>query len=306
MYRVSPLLIVLFLAGCATSNERYVQNLKTESLERYATQGIDAVVPFPEKAGSDTEIRSIPVVGYLAMHTGLILSGDDLDEEEFREMTSHIHETRTESGIDFEINISKNREFTIGAAAPITDDGYFLTARHVIEESDAHLLYVTSDEDHTYIDSGICRVVSRDPKTDIAIIRVEVATPRYLRIRETPMEKGEVVFGGNPILSQCAAGTFTEESIGRKKKLDLLEEARITDGTQFKTSIPGMHGDSGSPLIDKSGQLCGILIETGFLGPVRLERFQNTYVVGLERNAIMKIIALDRKRTQRDHEVTDH
>jgi S1-C subfamily serine protease len=295
MIKFITAVVLTSLAGCAGTNREYVQDLKTESLDKYPTDVIDVIVHFPERVGSETENRDMPATNYLIMHTGFIFAGEELDDETFQQAFSRIKSTVTEEGISWGGLPRTRVAFSAGAAVAITDDGYFLTAAHVVEGPNSHLVYITSDEEHTYFDAKTCRVVHSDPETDIAIVKVEMATPRYLRIRETSLTPGEVIFGGNGWLKQSSAGEYIKVYIHGE---EVIQPDAITDGTYIRTSIPGIDGDSGSPLIDRNGELCGIASFGNILNFIRLRNLQDLIVASLERNVINQIITRDRKISQ--------
>jgi S1-C subfamily serine protease len=281
------------LVGCAGTNKEYVQGLKTQSIEQYPIEVVNVIVHFPEAEGSETEVRNMEATNYLSIHTGFIFTGEDLDHDTFQEAFSKRKEEVTDEGITWGGLPRPRVAFAAGASVPITHDGYFLTAAHVVEDPNPQLVYVTSNEERTYFDAKPCRIVHRDPETDIAIVKVDMATPRYLRIRDTSLSPGEVLFGGNGWLKQSSAGEYVKVYIQGE---DVIQPDAITDGTYIRTSLPAIHGDSGSPVIDQNGELCGIASFGTIFNVIRLRNLQYTVVASLERNVINQIIIRDRKK----------
>ena len=295
MYRSFSAVILVTLAGCVLASEQYVNKLKDQSLEEFPSDVIDVVVSFPENEGRDKISRTMPATVYLGFHTGLVYVGDELDEDTFQDIFSKTTTLRTDTGIRLRDLPMFDIKYYVGAAVPISDDGYFLTVGHGMNESYQHLLYLTSDKERTYADAQKCRLVLRDRQADLAIVKVEMDTPRYLSLRETPLTKGEVVYGGNWYLGQCSAGEYIDVFIEGD---GTVEPGAITDGAYLKISNPGLSGDSGSPLIDRNGKLCGVISGGDMLTYIRAKKFQHSVATGLDQNAIMEIIARDRKDSQ--------
>ncbi len=284
-------ILPLFLVGCAGSNHHerhheYVNNLKTQSLERYATDGIDAVVHFPEREGSEDEMRNISVKDYLMIHTGGLFIGEQLDPVAFQEIFSKREETHSEEGMSIKLDVL---EGGLAACVAISDDGYFLTAGHTMDYENAHIMYATSNETRTFFAAEKCRLVYRDEHVDMAILKIAVDTPRYLRFREIQLSEGDILFGGNAWSGYVAAGEYLGE--GNMKLFDKGE--KLHEGPTIVTSIPAVDGDSGSPVVDENGLLCGLLVGTRVSRPWRKDL---ALAVDLDRKSIMDRIARDREQ----------
>ncbi|MBL7645593.1 MAG: trypsin-like peptidase domain-containing protein [Candidatus Hydrogenedentes bacterium] len=289
----SILLIVLCVAGCAGRQrlETKTMERKAASLADYGPESIQAIVPFPEAPGSDTDVRGIAPTTFLAIHSGVLLSGDGLDEDEFLAQFEERQETRRDRGIDLELNIQTEALGGAGACVPVSNDGYFLTASHVLDYTDTYVIYFTSDETHTYARSARCRLVERYG-SDLAVLHVDIKTPRYLRLADEPLTKGDEVFGGNVWVGQAAAGKYLREIEGQ-----YVTSRREVEGTFIYTDMPALPGDSGSALINRKGELCGIIVSGAeserLLGPISVRR-DYAIAAPLYREAIVEVIARDR------------
>ncbi len=236
----------LFLSSCIVmpTNTHWDQR---RSLAKYDSIGIDAPVTLPElKNRTD---KGFSAADFLTLHSGLIVSGKYLDEDFKAKLATSRDSQEGVLELGFSVPIAKGGS-GFGSCAPVSADGYFLTAAHVLSHKDSYVLYATSDRQRTYIDYAPLRVVYRNDAADFAIVKADLATPRHLRFRHEPLEEGETLFAG---------GWMHEKGGG-----EFLEAFPVggTGAERFEkvvTSLPMIKGDSGSPLIDRRGRLCGVL-----------------------------------------------
>lgn len=217
------------------------------SLARYDAIGIDAPVSLPELKNRSDKGFSAP--DYLTLHSGLIVSGKYIDEDFKSKLATSRDAQEGVLELGFSVPIAKGGS-GFGSCAPVTPDGYFLTAAHVLAHEDSYVLYATSNHRKTYIDYAPLRVVYRNDAADFAIVKASISTPRYLRHRTAPLTEGETLFAGG-WMHEKAGGEFLES----------LPVEGATDGgfQKIVTTLPMIKGDSGSPLIDQRGRLCGVL-----------------------------------------------
>jgi serine protease Do len=145
----------------------------------------------------------------------------------------------------------RQREFkvpSLGSGFVISTDGYIVTNDHVIDEVDSIKVIF---QDGSEFDG---EVVGRDPKTDIALIRVvsEVELPAIPLGDSSQVRPGEwVVAIGNPfgLEHTVTAGIVSAKhrSIGQGSYDDFIQtDAAINPG------------NSGGPLVNLAGQVIGI------------------------------------------------
>lgn len=288
-------MLPLLFVGCAGYNHpEYIHRVKAQSLEKYASNGIDAVVHFPEREGSEKEMRNISVEDYLSIHTGGLFIGEQLDAVAFQEMFSNSEKVHSEEGMSIKLDAF---EGGIAACVPVSDDGYFLTAGHTMDYRNAYIMYTTSNESRTFFAAEKCRLVYRDEHADMAIIKVAMDTPRYLRFRENQLSEGDILFSGNAWYGHIAAGKYLGEG-----DINLLDKGEtMHEGPTIVTSIPAVNGDSGSPVVDKNGLLCGLLLGTRDSKPWRKDL---TLAAALDRKNIMDTIACDREQAMPEANTT--
>ncbi len=285
----SPLLLTscsvaipLFLTSCILlpSNTHRDQ---IRSLAKYDSRGIDAPVSMPELKNRTNE--GFSAADFLTLHSGLIVSGKYIDND-FR---SRLATSRgSEAGVlelGFSVPIAKGGS-GFGSCAPVTQDGYFVTAAHVLAHEDSYVLYATSNQQKTYIDYAPIRVVYRNNAADVAIVKAKISTPRYLRFRYDDLAPGETLFAGG-WMHERAGGQFLQYNTVNSD----------SSGTLFRkvvTTLPMLKGDSGSPLIDRHGRLCGVL-STMRLGVVIKMKPKST-AVQMTPKEVERIIREDRAK----------
>jgi serine protease Do len=136
----------------------------------------------------------------------------------------------------------------LGSGFVISQDGYIVTNNHVIEEMDS---ITVAFEDGRELEAT---VVGRDPKTDIALIRVESDTPLpALALGDSDaVRPGEwVVAIGNPYGLEH---TVTAGIVSAKHRI--IGQGSYDDFIQTDAAINP--GNSGGPLINLAGEVIGI------------------------------------------------
>jgi len=252
------------------------------SLAKYDSLGIDAPVTLPElKNRTD---KGFSAADFLTLHSGLIVSGKYIDEDFKSKLATSREAQEGVLELGFSVPIAKGGS-GFGSCAPVTVDGYFLTAAHVLAHKDSYVLYATSTDGKTYIDYAPIRVVYRNDAADFAIVKAEMATPRYLKYRRESLTPSSTLFAGG-WMHEKGGGLFlehqpvTEESSGHFRKVI--------------TTLPMIKGDSGSPLIDRHGRLCGVL-STMRLGVLIKMKPKSTAVM-MDIEQIEALISADRRR----------
>jgi S1-C subfamily serine protease len=146
-----------------------------------------------------------------------------------------------------------------GSGVMIDGDGYVVTNNHVVSaaatNNDAKLEVVFADQTRV---PG--RIVGRDPKTDLAVIKVDVANPTVARLgTSTGLRVGDAVIAiGSPL---GLAGTVTTgiiSAINRPVRLDGegTDTNAVIDAIQTDAAINP--GNSGGALVDSGGAVVGI------------------------------------------------
>jgi S1-C subfamily serine protease len=172
-------------------------------------------------------------------------------------------------------NIHKNSKPTprssdvkyTGTGFALTNDGYFVTAYHVINDG-------TGEGDSVYIQNSDgdyfkASLYSFNAKADIAILKVEKKNFRF--------GKGELPYTFANGKTGLGKRIFT---LGYPKEDLVYSEGYISSRNgyegnrqQYTLELPVGHGQSGSPVIDENGNVLGLLTGIGGAGEA------NTYAV---------------------------
>ncbi len=144
------------------------------------------------------------------------------------------------------------REEGLGSGVIVSPDGYILTNNHVVAGADE--LEVALPDDREFR----ARVIGTDPKTDVAIIKIEATgLPTVVLADSDKLRVGDVVFAiGNPLNVGQTVTMGIVSALGRKN-LGLLDDV---DGYEnfIQTDAPINMGNSGGALVDARGRLVGI------------------------------------------------
>jgi Do/DeqQ family serine protease len=145
----------------------------------------------------------------------------------------------------------------LGSGVIISSDGIILTNNHVIAEGRRGTV---ADEIIVRLHNGRelpAEVIGRDPRTDIAVLRVKATDLPALTFADSDRSRvGDVVFAiGNPF-SLGATVTQGIISATRRTNLGILGQGGYEDFIQTDASIN--RGNSGGALVDAHGRLVGI------------------------------------------------
>jgi S1-C subfamily serine protease len=146
-----------------------------------------------------------------------------------------------------------------GSGVVLDADGHILTNNHVISpaagvpNSTIKVIF----QDNTQVPA---RIVGRDPKTDLAVVKVNVPNPTVAQIGSSAnLAVGDSVIAiGSPL---GLAGTVTNgivSALNRPERLDGegSDTNAVIDAIQTDAAINP--GNSGGPLVDSTGAVVGI------------------------------------------------
>ncbi len=176
------------------------------------------------------------------------------------------------------VHRSSGATFVEAAAAPVSDDGYFLTAAHVVKGASSLILIgLFKGEDGTNSVRKVPVRVVWQPETiwmpamelefddpslgpDIAIIHADGVMPSPFTISNEPQQVDDPVviagcpignFGSFPERNGLAAGQI--QSVGRRDAVGSNPAY-----TAVLHNAPSVVEDSGGPVLDRNGYLIGI------------------------------------------------
>ncbi len=133
-----------------------------------------------------------------------------------------------------------------GSGFLISADGYAVTNNHVVEKAES--VQVTTDDGKTYK----AKVIGTDPRTDLALIKVEDGPFPYVKLSEKTPRIGDWVLAvGNPF---GLGGTVTAGIVSARGR-DIGASA-YDDFIQI--DAPVNKGNSGGPTFDTEGNVIGV------------------------------------------------
>jgi putative serine protease PepD len=183
-----------------------------------------------------------------------------------------------------------------GSAIPITADGYFLTADHVLASSDNRNVFVIYGRSGR-LGATKARIVWRSASGDLALLHAPIPTPDHYRWTPT----NAWVPRSTPVMH---AGIATGFKSGSGKLITgVPPETPFSAARRFKHDIPLEPGDSGGPVVDGRGLLVGVNSAVEFLVPLETAFFIESEANRPNVGKLMARIAADRK-TQAAHGAT--
>ncbi|MDB6138708.1 MAG: peptidase and chymotrypsin/Hap [Verrucomicrobiaceae bacterium] len=174
---------------------------------------------------------------------------------------------------------SSTREIILGSAAPVSADGWFLTADHVVTGAKGHELIVIYNVAGTRR-YGRARVVWQDAKADIALMKAAIPTPDYYRFtpRNRDLQPGsQILHAGMATGNKAQIGELSERVSGRAS-------------TGFLHTLRLAPGDSGGPVLLFSGELVGVNTAVGYVSALDTSFFNASSSSRPDPAVIQKLI----------------
>jgi hypothetical protein len=190
-----------------------------------------------------------------------------------------------------------------GRAAPISEDGYYLTAHHVVSDSTPMMALPPQEKaervgrfsfatEEAQFSRG--RVVKSFLPADLALIKFNRPPQAYFKTLLTNHLEGLPVFTGSTIgftMSEGKVGNGRFRAAGVILRIEPI--AGIGSGRRIFTSIVARGGMSGAPVADAEGNLAGILVAGKWSGITR--RYNETTLDIVPVQMILKAIEEDRR-----------
>jgi S1-C subfamily serine protease len=147
------------------------------------------------------------------------------------------------------IPLSVRAQISTGTGFFITESGYVVTNHHVVEG--ATELQIRTVRGETFP----ARLVRLDRANDLAIIKADAKAPALAIVRSSTIRRGDSVFtlGYPNTQMQGFSIKFTDGSVSS------LAGIRDEPNT-FQISVPVQPGNSGGPLLNKDGNVVGVVV----------------------------------------------
>ena len=186
-------------------------------------------------------------IGFLVKRKGCI----QIDQFKVK----HIAEENYSSSFsDNNTNITTNDDKFVGSGTGflLNKDGYLMTCYHVIDK--AKDIYVEFPELSKQMKA---RVIVKDPKNDIAILKVDdpITDSVYIKFSNEPIQTGDNIFTlGYPhaINGMGKEIKFADGKISSKTGFN-------GDINSYQSTIPVQPGNSGSPVFNEKGEVVGMI-----------------------------------------------
>ena len=148
---------------------------------------------------------------------------------------------------------SKEREYSqqgLGSGVIVSENGYILTNHHVIEGANKIQVRLMNKK------TLEAKVIGTDPKTDIAVLKVEMEKLPAIKIGDSDqLQVGEIVMAIGSPMSQNLAHTITHGIVSAKGRSNV----GVTEYEDFiQTDAAINPGNSGGALVNLDGELVGI------------------------------------------------
>ena len=147
----------------------------------------------------------------------------------------------------------ESRQEGLGSGVIVSKNGYILTNNHVVEEADELKVALNDGRELE------AKLVGADPKTDIAVIKVEAADLPVATLADSDkLRVGDLVFAiGNPLGVGQTVTMGIVSATGRQ--VGILANERTAGYESFiQTDAAINQGNSGGALVDAQGRLVGI------------------------------------------------
>jgi len=152
-------------------------------------------------------------------------------------------------GPGFQMPEQERKASSLGSGVIVSKDGYIITNNHVVEGADEIVVSLVDNSKEFKAE-----IVGLDPKSDLAVIKIEATDLQAIRIADSSaLLEGDVVFAiGNPFgigstITQGIVSALNKTGIGLNRYEDFIQtDASINPG------------NSGGALVDSRGALVGI------------------------------------------------
>jgi serine protease Do len=143
------------------------------------------------------------------------------------------------------------RPFGLGSGFIVSPDGYIVTNAHVVENAEEILVRLTDKRELK------ARVIGADPRSDVAVIKVEGTNLPTVKIGDTKkLRVGEWVIAiGSPF---GFANTVTAGIISATSRENLSGDPNLDAVPFIQTDVAVNPGNSGGPLLNMRGEVIGI------------------------------------------------
>ncbi len=280
---------LVILAGCQTS---VMERRLFETIKANKAPSLDA---WYREMGMDAELLKS-----VAANTGIILNGWETVKVASRSLAN--------GNVAATIQCTAKGDSVYGSAVPITEDGYFLTAKHCIAGPPPQILVATVyDGSNIKVTKAPYRVVWASAHQDADIALVHAPVQPFQSFTFVPTDQ---LVAGRRVAATGWSGLKNGQALSGMaggKILDVSSVRKAGDAFQWRIidhDVPLDAGDSGGPLVDRYGRLAGVNCSASTSLMSTIFGSQKSMWESYEGEAVVPSVVflqsiIDRDRTQR-------
>jgi S1-C subfamily serine protease len=168
----------------------------------------------------------------------------------------------------------------LGTGVLISDEGYLLTAAHLVQNANQVAIYLSTGETVPGRVIGPRTSSSDATRPDIALVQIPGNYHQCLPLTNQPPTPGSPIFGIGFALANRSAGFRLREGTVDPYPASTEQNAPASQTDILQTTIDFEPGSSGGPLLNRQGEIVGIIT-----GKIRLPN-QRVYSFGSPVNAL--------------------
>lgn len=165
--------------------------------------------------------------------------------------TVNIHSERNVAGDSYTLNPAQNRVNGMGTGIIIDPRGYIVTNQHVVDDVTLLRIRLADGTSQNAV------IISRNPETDLALIKIETATP----LPTMPLGTSQDLLVGETVLAIGNAYGY-EHTVSRGIVSAIKRDVSLNKDMSYKALIQTdasiNPGNSGGPLVNIHGELVGV------------------------------------------------
>jgi len=184
--------------------------------------------------------------------------------------------------------------YRIGSGFIIDENGYIITANHIVSDSDTIYVELKSGKGYN------AKMIKKDLTCDVALIKIDerklpsvnFGNPRNVRAGDP------IIIIGNPMPKQVTSPPFSFSHSVACGVIASTERVSSNNKKLFQLTVPVNFGNSGCPLINQFGEVIGVVNfkMTGFAGH-HLEGVGFALFID-EIKSILNILNVEKKEVQ--------
>ena len=147
--------------------------------------------------------------------------------------------------------VRKKKGFSTGTGFFVSTNGHFITNHHVVDGAKSVVVFASNGKGYP------ATVIISDPANDVTLAKIETKSKPLPLAIDSEVKKGsEVLTLGYPLIA--IQGQEQKATFGRVNALSGFKD----DIRFYQIDVPIQPGNSGGPLINRRGEVVGIVTQT--------------------------------------------